>query len=247
MSDISHGPDWWQDGEGKWHPPHVKKVNEATAVVEDFATAPDFTEEVNEENIASHFQERYGWESQIVEVPKSSEKEKLKAKAWVPSKGDTGAGFMYSTTPADLFSGTLGVLGAVLLVVGSFASWATAGGSLTSNGVNAIGDSNGIGTLITGGLCGACSMLLLSGQRKRWVGLLLSIIAVVALILTIYSIADIINTSDGIPKNLTERFPNIDSAYANKAKLDLGTGLWLVLGGSVASLFAGISGFKRNA
>ena len=114
-------------------------------------------------------------------------------------------------------------------------------------GVDAISYSNGIGTLITGALSGVCSMLLLNGQRKRWVGLLLSIIAVVALILTIYSIADIINTSDGIPNNLIERFPNIDPAYANKAKLDLGTGVWLALGGSVASLFAGISGFKRNA
>ena len=170
-----------------------------------------------------------------------------KSKGWVPSRGDTGTGFMYPTTPADLFSGGLGILGAVLLISGSFISWATAGGSLTSDGVDAISDSNGIGTLITGALCGVCSMLLLNGQRKRWVGLLFSIIAVVALILTIYSIADIINTSDGIPKNLIERFPNIDSAYANKAKLDLGTGVWLALGGSVASLLAGISGFKRNA
>lgn len=245
MSDISHGPDWWQDGEGKWHPPHVKKINEATGVIKNFATAPDFSEEINEENIANHFQERYGWESQSEEVSKSSGNPK--SKGWVPSRGDTGTGFMYPTTPADLFSGGLGILGAVLLISGSFISWATAGGSLTSNGIDAISDSNGIGTLITGALCGVCSMLLLNGQRKRWVGLLFSIIAVVALILTVYSIADIINTSDGIPNNLIERFPSIDPAYANKAKLDLGTGVWLALGGSVASLFAGISGFKRNA
>ena len=93
--------------------------------------------------------------------------------------------------PPDLFSGALGVIGAVFLVIGSFLDWATAGGSLTTGVVEGIGDSNGIGTLITGGICAFVAGLLLSGQRKRWVGLAMIISAGVAVALSIYSIVDL--------------------------------------------------------
>jgi len=247
MSDVSHGPDWWQDKEGKWHPPHVKDEDGISSEQKIFATEPDVSEEINEGNIASHFKERYGWENQSQVDPTSLQGREAKPKRWAPSKGDTRARFMRPSTPSDLFSGVIGLLGAGLLIAGSFMSWATAGGSLTSGTVNALSDSNGFGSLITGLICGVSSVLLLKGQRKRWVGLLLALTAAIALVLSIYSIADIMNTSDGIPQNLIERFPSIDSAYASKAKLDLGVGLWTVLGGAVVSLLAGISGFKRNS
>ncbi len=246
MSDVSHGPDWWQDEEGKWYPPHIKSEDDVVASKKNFATAPDTSEEINEENIASHFKQRYGWENQSQAESITGQNREAKPEPWAPSKGGDGARFMRPSTPSDLFSGVIGLLGAGLLIIGSFISWATAGGSLASGTVNAIGDSNGLGTLITGFACGVISSLLLKGQRKRWVGLLLALTATIALVLSIYSIADIINTSDGIPKNLIERFPSIDSTYANKAKLDLGIGIWLVLGGSAVSLLAGITGFKRN-
>ena len=247
MSDISHGPDWWQDEEGNWHPPHIKEVNQNAAKKQDFSTDSDVSGEINEGNIASHFKERYGLERQYLTTTTSGAGQKGKPKPWVPSKGNTRSRFMHPTTPSDLFSGFLGALGAALLIIGSFMDWATAGGSLLTGGIDAIKDSNGTGTLVTGFLCGISSVFLLKGQRKRWVGLSLALTAIVALFLTIFSMADIINTSDGIPQNLIARFPTIDSTYANKAKLEFSAGLWLVLGGSSLSLLAGVSGFKRNA
>ena len=106
--------------------------------------------------------------------------------------------------------------------------------------------SNGIGTLITGAICALVAGLFLVGQRKRWVGLSMIICAGVAMGLSIYSIADLANTSSGIPENLIGRFPNIDLAFANKAKLDFDLGLWAVLGGSMITFLSGLSGFKRH-
>ena len=64
--------------------------------------------------------------------------------------------------------------------------------------------------------------------------------------LTVFSVIDITNTSDKIPSDLVQRFPNIDIAYANEAKLDIAVGLWLALGGAFTAFLAGISGLKRH-
>ncbi len=248
MSDISHGPDWWQDEEGKWYPPDASRELIDTGEEQGFTTEPDETGEVNEGNIANHFKNRYGLEARTISIRGGDAKALgSEPRPWGPSKGDTKTRFMRPNTPADLFSGCFGMVGAILLAIGSFLDWASVGGSLTSGGVNAITDSNGIGTLVTGLLCAASAGLLLGGYRKRWVGLSLILISVVALVLTVYSLTDIMSTSDGIPANLIDRFPTIDQAYANEAKLDLGIGLWIALGGAVIAFFSGISGFKRNA
>tara|TARA_B100001029_G_C14930173_1_gene377171 strand:- start:15 stop:782 length:768 start_codon:yes stop_codon:yes gene_type:complete len=254
MSDVPRGPDWWQDKDGQWYPSHVSSSedNAETSKVppEDIAES----NEENEESLPEYFSRTYGWGGE-------SEKEEPILVIGGGNVGDDDDPKYTTLTeraptavhqpvrpvfPPDLFSGALGVVGAIFLVIGSFLDWATAGGSLTTGVVEGIGDSNGIGTLITGSLCAFVAGLFLSGQRKRWVGLAMIISASVAVALSIYSIVDITSTSNSIPENLVERFPTIDVAFASNAKLDFDLGLWAVLGGSVISLLAGLSGFKRH-
>ena len=251
MSDVPRGPDWWQDKDGRWYPSHVSPGEDdtGTSAVPPEPVAQPTGE--SDENLPEYFARTYGWGSE----PNSGEE------ILVIGGGDDSDPKYTTLTereptavqqsvrpgfPPDLFSGALGVIGAVFLVIGSFLDWATAGGSLTTGVVEGVGDSNGIGTLITGGICAFAAGLLLSGQRKRWVGLVMIISAGVAVALSIYSIVDITSTSNSIPENLIERFPTIDAAFASKAKLDFDLGLWSVLGGSVISLLAGLSGFKRH-
>ena len=165
---------------------------------------------------------------------------------WGPSKGSTKARFMRPQTPSDLFSGGIGFSAGILLVISSFLDWASAGGSLLQGTINPIKDSNGVGVLSLGSIVCWLSFLLLIGKRKRWVGLSILIAGAVAVSLSLFSLIDITNTSDAIPENLIARYPSIDTAYANEAKLDISAGLWLSLGGSVASLLAGMSGLKRH-
>ena len=251
MSDVPRGPDWWQDKDGRWYPSHVSpgEADTGTSTVPSEPVAQPTGE--SDENLPEYFARTYGWGSE----PNSGEE------ILVIGGGDDSDPKYTTLTereptavqqsvrlgfPPDLFSGALGVIGAVFLVIGSFLDWATAGGSLTTGVVEGIGDSNGIGTLITGGICAFLAGLFLSGQRKRWVGLAMIISAGVAVALSIYSIVDITSTSNNIPENLIERFPTIDAAFASNAKLDFDLGLWAVLGGSVISLLAGLSGFKRH-
>ena len=251
MSDVPRGPDWWQDKDGRWYPSHVSPGEDdtGTSTVPSEPVAQPTGE--SDENLPEYFARTYGWGSE----PNSGEE------ILVIGGGDDSDPKYTTLTereptavqqsvrpgfPPDLFSGALGVIGAVFLVIGSFLDWATAGGSLTTGVVEGVGDSNGIGTLITGGICAFAAGLLLSGQRKRWVGLVMIISAGVAVALSIYSIVDITSTSNNIPENLIERFPTIDAAFASNAKLEFDLGLWAVLGGSVISLLAGLSGFKRH-
>ncbi len=253
MSDVPRGPDWWQDKDGRWYPSHVPSEGEPTQASE-LPSEPQLSEEKeDEESLPEYFARTYGWggnaeegepllvigdSNQVDDDPKfTTLTEREPTNVQKPVK---------TVAPPDLFSGVLGVIGAAFLVIGSFLDWATAGGSLTTGAVGGIADSNGIGTLITGGICAFVAGLLLSGQRKRWVGLAMIISAGVAVGLSIYSIADIANTSNNIPENLLERFPTIDTAFASNAKLDFDLGLWAVLGGSVISLLAGLSAFKRH-
>ena len=254
MSDVPRGPDWWQDKDGKWYPSHVSSAedNAETSKVPPEAIAESNKE--NEESLPEYFSRTYGWGEE------SDDGEPILVIGGGNAGDDGDPKFTTLTEraptavhqpvrpvfPPDLFSGTLGVIGAIFLVIGSFLDWATAGGSLTTGVVEGIGDSNGIGTLITGGICAFVAGLFLSGQRKRWVGLAMVISAGVAVALSIYSIVDITSTSNNIPENLIERFPTIDAAFASNAKLDFDLGLWAVLGGSVISLLAGLSGFKRH-
>ena len=253
MSDVPRGPDWWQDKDGKWYPQHVSADAEPTET----ATAPPLDkplqESENEESLPEYFARTYGWggepeEGEPVLVIGNGNPDDTDPKfTTLAERSPTSIHKPFRpTVPPDLFSGVLGVAGAALLVIGSFLNWAAGGGSLTTGTVEGIADSNGIGTLITGGICAFVSGLLLSGQRKRWVGLIMVLSAGVAVALSIYSIADIANTSSNLPENLIERYPTIDPVFANNAKLDFDLGLWAVLGGSVISFLAGLSGFKRH-
>ena len=254
MSDVPRGPDWWQDKDGKWYPSHVSSGEDNAETSKAPPEVIVESNEVNEESLPEYFSRTYGWGEE------SGDGEPILVIGGGNVGDDNDPKFTTLTEraptavhqpvrpvfPPDLFSGTLGVIGAIFLVIGSFLDWATAGGSLTTGVVEGIGDSNGIGTLITGGICAFVAGLFLSGQRKRWVGLAMVISAGVAVALSIYSIVDITTTSNSIPENLIERFPTIDAAFASNAKLDFDLGLWAVLGGSVISLLAGLSGFKRH-
>jgi hypothetical protein len=254
MSEVPRGPDWWQDEDGRWYPRDVSSSGESS---DSPLTSEDVGVEAknpDEENLPEYFSRTYGWEGA------SSDDEPILVIDSGNSAADVDPSFTTLTertrtsvhkplklaTPPDIFSGILGVIGAAFLIIGSFLDWGKAGGSLTTGFVNGMTHSNGVGTLITGAICALVAGLFLVGQRKRWVGLSMIISAGVALGLSIYSLADIANTSSGIPENLIGRFPNIDVAFANKAKLDFDLGLWVVLGGSVMSFLSGISGFKRH-
>ncbi len=253
MSDVPRGPDWWQDKDGKWYPSHVPSDREPMKDPELPSESQPDKDAGDEESLPEYFARTYGWRGEpnegepVLVIDGSNQIDDDPKFTTLTEREPTNVQKPIAPViPPDLFSGVLGVIGAAFLVVGSFLDWATAGGSLTIGSVEGIADSNGIGTLVTGGICAFAAGLLLSGQRKRWVGLAMIISAGVAVGLSIYSIVDISNTSSSIPENLIERFPTIDAAYASNAKLDFDLGLWAVLGGSVISLLAGLSAFKRH-
>jgi len=247
MSDISHGPDWWQDQKGKWHPPSEKLRSQLEKEVTEFATEPDNTDEITEGNIVSHFKERYGIDSQVLDPEMVKDLRKSKEDtAWVPSKGKSRVRFMKPQIPSDLFSGLIALGAGIVIVISVFFDWATAGGSLSKGAVSPIKDSNGAGLLCFGLIVCLLSAFLLQGKRKRWVGFAIIVCGVLSVFLMLFSLIDITNTSEQISGNLIFQYPDIDKAYANEAKLDISVGLWAALGGSVAAFMAGVSGLKRH-
>mgnify|MGYP001219020765 FL=1 len=247
MSDMSHGPDWWQDEKGKWYPPSetVRSVSEKE--VSEFATEPDNSDEITEGNIVSHFKERYGLESQVLDPEMVSDLRKAKENTkWVPSKGRSKARFMKPQMPSDLFSGLMSLGAGIIILISAFSDWATAGGSLSEGAVSPMKDSNGAGLLCFGLIVCLLSAFLLRGKRKRWVGLAIMVCGVLSVFLMLFSLIDITNTSEQISDNLIFQYPDIDRAYANEAKLDISVGFWAALGGSVVAFMAGVSGLKRH-
>jgi len=247
MSDISHGPDWWQDENGKWHPPSQSLRSEPEKEVSEFITKPDNTDEITEGNIASHFKERYGIDSQVLDPEMIRDLRKAKEDTkWAPSKGSSKVRFVKPQMPSDLFSGLLSLGAGIVIVISVFFDWATAGGSLSKGAVSPMKDSNGAGLLCFGLIVCLLSAFLLQGKRKRWVGLAIIICGVLSVFLMLFSLIDITNTSDQISENLILRYPDIDKAYANEAKLDVSASLWAAFGGSVATFMAGVSGLRRH-
>lgn len=145
---------------------------------------------------------------------------------------------------ADAPSGIIAILGGIALVVGSFLAWATAAGTLTSGNVNGLSGSNGWGTLICGLAVASGAALLLAGLRAWWVGAGMTVAALVAIGLVIFSITDIGSTSDDLPGVL--RDAGVDEATAAGAKLDLDIGIWIVAAGAAISLIAGIVALVRR-
>tara|TARA_Y100000748_G_scaffold90670_1_gene75476 strand:+ start:5571 stop:6317 length:747 start_codon:yes stop_codon:yes gene_type:complete len=247
MSDISHGPDWWQDEKGKWYPPSGKIRSEPEKEVSAFTTEADSTGEITEGNIVSHFKERYGMDSHVLDPEMIKDLRQTKEDTeWAPSKGRSKVRFMKPQMPSDLFSGLMALCAGIVVVISAFLDWATVGGSLSEGSVSAIKDSNGVGILCFGLIVCLLSVLLLRGKRKRWVGLAIIICGVLSVILMLFSLIDIMNTSDKISADLIMKYPAIDAAYANEAKLDIVAGLWTAFGGSVAIFLSGISGLKRH-
>ena len=247
MSDISHGPDWWQDKKGKWHPPSDTIRSKPEREVSAFITEPDTAGEITEGNIVSHFKERYGMNSQVMDPEMVRDLRKVKEDTeWAPSKGKSKVRFMKPQMPSGLFSGLIALGAGIVAVISTFLNWATAGGSLSEGSVSPIKDSNGLGILSFGLIVCLLSVFLLRGKRKRWVGLSIAICGVLSVFLMLFSLIDITNTSDQISENLILRYPDIDKAYANEAKLDVSASLWAAFGGSVATFMAGVSGLRRH-
>ena len=186
-------------------------------------------------------------DSQVLDPEMVKDLRKVKEDTeWAPSKGRSKVRFMKPQMPSDLFSGLLALGAGVVVVISTFLDWATAGGSLSEGAVSPIKDSNGVGILCLGVTVCLLSAFLLRGKRKRWVGLSIIICGLLLIFLMLFSLIDITNTSDQISENLISKYPNIDKAYANEAKLDLSAGLWTALGGSVVAFMAGVSGLKRH-
>ena len=247
MSDMSHGPEWWQDEKGKWHPPSETIRSVSGKEVSEFATEPDNSDEITEGNIVSHFKERYEMDSQVLDPEMVRDLRKAKEDTkWAPSTGRSKARFMKPQMPSDLFSGLMSLGAGMIILISVFLDWATAGGSLSVGAVSPMKDSNGAGLLCFGLIVCLLSVLLLQGKRKRWVGLAIMVCGVLSVFLMLFSLIDITNTSEQISDNLIIQYPDIDRAYANEAKLDISVGLWSALGGSVVAFMAGVSGLKRH-
>lgn len=144
----------------------------------------------------------------------------------------------------DVPSGSAGLLGAALLIIGSFLTWAKAGGTLTGGSVNGLSGSNGWGTLIAGLVVGSAAGMLFAGLRKSWVALALGVAALTGLVLAIFSYVDIGSTSDDLPGLLAGR--GVPSEIANGAVLDIDTGLWIAIAGAVVGLIAAVMAFARR-
>ena len=165
---------------------------------------------------------------------------------WAPSTGRSKARFMKPQMPSDLFSGLMSLGAGIVIVISVFLDWATAGGSLSEGSVSPVKDSNGLAVLIFGLIVCLLSVLLLRGKRKRWVGLSIAICSVLSVFLMLFSLIDITNTSQQISENLIMRYPDIDKAYANEAKLDVSAGFKSAFGGSVTSFMAGVAGLALH-
>ncbi|GIS55871.1 MAG: hypothetical protein Ct9H90mP30_5560 [Actinomycetota bacterium] len=106
MSDISHGPDWWQDEKGKWHPPSdTMRSDPKKRKLVHLPLKPDSTGEITEGNIVSHFKERYGMDSQVLDPKMVKDLRKVKEDTeWAPSKGRSKVRFMKPQIPFGSFS-----------------------------------------------------------------------------------------------------------------------------------------------
>ena len=193
---MSHGPDWWQDEKGKWHPPSETIRSVSGKEVSEFATEPDNSDEITEGNIVSHFKERYEMDSQVLdpEMVRDLRKSKEDTK-WAPSTGRSKARFMKPQMPSDLFSGLMSLGAGMIILISVFLDWATAGGSLSVGAVSPMKDSNGAGLLCFGLIVCLLSVLLPQGKRKRWVGLAIMVCGVLSVFLMLFSLIDITKTS----------------------------------------------------
>ena len=150
-----------------------------------------------------------------------------------PTAGD---GALDDDEAGDSPTGSLGLLGSSLLIIGSFLTWASAGGTLTAGTVNGLSGSNGWGTLIAGLVLGLTAGMVFAGLRSLWLAAALAVSSLTALALAVFSYVDIGNTSDDLPGLLASE--GVPAEIANGAVLDINVGLWVVILGAVVGLIA---------
>jgi hypothetical protein len=143
----------------------------------------------------------------------------------------------------DLAAGTIGLLGAAMLSIGSLMTWARSSGAVEAT-VTGLTGSNGWGTLACGVVVGFGAVLVLTGRRGGLVGGAMLIAALAAVYLCGFSAVDILRTSDELPEMLVGA--GVDRGSAEVSTLELTQGFALVAAGTAAALAAGTIAFARR-
>ncbi|MFN3218179.1 MAG: hypothetical protein ACE367_16920 [Acidimicrobiales bacterium] len=143
----------------------------------------------------------------------------------------------------DLAAGTIGLLGAAMLSIGSLLTWARSTGVVEAT-VTGLTGSNGWGTLACGVVVGFGAVLVLTGRRGGLVGGSMLIAALAAVYLCGFSAVDILRTGDELPDILGGA--GVDRDAAEVATLELAAGFAVVAVGAAVALAAGTIAFARR-
>jgi hypothetical protein len=145
---------------------------------------------------------------------------------------------MVVTATTNIVAGLVALIGAALIVVGSFLPWGTATG-LLSGTVDGF-DSNGIGTLVAGVALAASAGLLIAGVR-HWLMLLAVLVSsITAIGLAVYSMFDITGSASDklVEEVIAVTGQDAAAVAAAGTGLDVGYGLWMVLAGGTVGLIS---------
>ncbi len=125
-------------------------------------------------------------------------------------------------------SAVVGIVGAVVVVIGSFGTWATIG-SFSVSGIDGGGDGwiTLVLAIVTGGLCAGVLTPPAVARVVRWIPLPF---ALLSLLVALVDIADISSTSN----EFASGFGVIEGS------LSVGWGLWVVLAGAIVASVAGV-------
>jgi hypothetical protein len=138
-----------------------------------------------------------------------------------------------SVVPRPAWATELKVLtfgGAAGLIVGSLLPWVKAEAGFISVSKNGV-DGDGVFTLVLGA---AIALVFLLSRRPRRAAVAVTILGGIAAAIAAYDTIDISKKADEITRNATVSI-----------NADVGIGLWLALGGSIAVLIGGVLALNR--
>jgi hypothetical protein len=148
---------------------------------------------------------------------------------------------MVVTATTNIVAGLIALVGAALIVVGSFLPWGEATGIFVDGSIDGF-DSNGIGTLVAGVVLAGSAGLLLGGVRH--VLMLVAVLgaSLVAIGLAVYSMFDITGSASDKLVDEVVAITGRDAAEVAAAGtgLDVSYGLWLVLAGGAVGLISAV-------
>ena len=147
---------------------------------------------------------------------------------------------MVITATTNIVAGLIALVGAALIVVGSFLPWGEATGFLSGT-VDGF-DSNGVGTLIAGVVLAGSAGLLLGGVRH--VLMLVAVLgsSLVAIGLAVYSMFDITGSASDklVDEVISVTGRDAAAVAAAGTGLDISYGLWMVLAGGAIGLISAV-------